>query len=99
MFREQITKSLQKATGEKNIHLETPTNSTFGDYSTNVALKLKTSADEIVKKLEEDPALKKITSKIEGASGFINFFILEKVLLENLENASNITKIGKGRLL
>lgn len=41
MIRDQIIKSLQKATGVEEIELDIPENENFGDYSTNVALKLK----------------------------------------------------------
>jgi len=81
-----IAQALAQATGveESEIHLDSPTHPTHGDYSSNIALKLKISPDQIVKRLEDDQSLKKIVSKIEVANGFINFNLSDQVLHDNL---------------
>jgi len=84
-MRDTILKALQDATGEKNISLEFPENEAFGDYSSNVAMVAGHKAEEIVEKLREDKTLTGLFSKIEVAGpGFINFFLSEKALLDEL---------------
>jgi arginyl-tRNA synthetase len=92
---EKITKefSLENV----NFSIEIPTDKNHGDYSTNIALLLskkmgkkslpdgrqaKELAEEIKKRIGEN----KIFEKIEIAGpGFINFFIKEKVFIDNLK--------------
>ena len=94
-MRDIILKALQETTGEKDISLEFPENELFGDYSTNLALILakeegknpKEIASKIVEKLEKDKELAEVVSKVEVAGpGFINFFLSEKALLDELVN-------------
>lgn len=76
MLRRKIIRLIKKVTGQKNVHLEKPENAAYGDYSTNIALKLKENAQEIAKKLNLS-----LFKKVEVAKpGFINFFISEKYL-------------------
>jgi arginyl-tRNA synthetase len=105
---EKIIKAIEKVTGTKNIDLEVPEREEFGEYSTNVALKLKAQnlklkttsqklkfeekdnfrqvAEAIVEQLKEDKELMRYIEKIEVAgSGFINFYLKNEVLLENLQ--------------
>lgn len=93
-MKDQIIKSLEKATGIKEIHLAFPENEAHGDYATNVALvsakkekkKSKELAEEIIKKLQKDKELAKIVSKIEVAGlGFINFFLSENFLFNEMD--------------
>ena len=93
-MREEITKALQKATGEKNIQIEFPDNEAHGDFSTNIALVLakkkaknpREYAEEIVSKLNKVPNLAEIVEKIEVAgSGFINFWLSKESLSDNLK--------------
>jgi arginyl-tRNA synthetase len=93
-MKARIIKSLQKATGIKEAHLEFPENEEHGDYATNVALvsakkkkkNPKELAEEIIKKLQKDRDLAKIVSKIEVAGpGFINFFLSKEALLDELK--------------
>ena len=80
MVRQKLKKLIEKATGEKNIHLEVPLNSAHGDYATNVAIKLKKNPKEIVKKLKSP-----LFQKIEVADpGFINFYLSEEYILKEL---------------
>ena len=84
-MRDVILKALQEVTGEQNISLEFPENEAFGDYSSNVALVAGHKAEEIVGKLRGDKTLTGLVSKIEVAGpGFINFFLSEKALLDEL---------------
>ncbi len=96
-MRDIIVKSLQKAAGIKDIHLEFPEYEEHGDYATNVALKLKNpkeSAKKIVGKLQKDKDLVKIVSKIEVAGpGFINFYLSKEALLKELKG---VLKRGDG---
>ncbi|MBI2066148.1 arginine--tRNA ligase [Candidatus Woesebacteria bacterium] len=111
-MREKILKALQEAAGEKNISLEFPENENFGDYSTNLAMILakeegkspKEAASQIVEKLKKDKNLAKIVSKIEVAGpGFINFFLSEQALLDELvsiekqQEKYGTSDWGKGR--
>ena len=93
-MKARIVKSLQKATGIKEAHLEFPENEAHGDYATNIALvsakkkkkKPKELAEEVIKKLQKDKDLAKIVSKIEVAGpGFINFFLSKEALLGELK--------------
>ena len=92
MIKDQIIKVLQGITEAKDINLEFPENPEFGDYTTNIALQLKSQnsnprriAEEIVEKLKTDKKISKIVDKIEVASpGFINFWLKKDVLLTNL---------------
>ncbi|OGM87536.1 arginine--tRNA ligase [Candidatus Woesebacteria bacterium RIFOXYD1_FULL_40_21] len=93
-MREEITKALQKATGEKNIQIEFPDNEAHGDFSTNIALVLakkkaknpREYAEEIVSKLNKVPNLAEIVEKIEIAGpGFINFWLSKESLSDNLK--------------
>lgn len=95
MIKDKITKAVQKASGEKDVHLEVPELEEHGDYATNVALvsakKEKKNpldlAEEIIKKLRGNKNLAKVVSKIEVAGpGFVNFWLSKEHLLENLKD-------------
>jgi len=93
--KNQIANIIQKITGQNEIHLEVPERQEFGDYSTNVAMRLfvkgkdfpspRDLAEDLLKKIQEDGELLKITDKIAVAgSGFINFWLKKEILYENL---------------
>ena len=83
MIRQEIIKLIEKATGEKNVHLERSENPEHGDYSTNIALKLKKSPVDIIKKLKSP-----LFEKIEVPDpGFINFYLAGKYILKELGRA------------
>src|SRR5260221_4921286 len=88
MIKETIIKSLQKASGIKNPHLEFSSRSEFGDYTTNIALGSKNPkeiAKKIVSKLNADKSLKQFVAQIEEVGpGFINFHLSTKALTTNL---------------
>ncbi|HJY98664.1 MAG TPA: arginine--tRNA ligase [Patescibacteria group bacterium] len=95
MTKEAIIKAIKEASGAKEIELEFPENEAHGDYTTNVALKLKESgpkegnprevAEKIVVKLKGNPTAKKLFENIEVAGpGFINFRLKDAVLIDNL---------------
>lgn len=117
MLKKQLLEDLKKAVkdlgyptddpafGGDDIVLSIPQNSSFGDYTTNVALqlaKLKSAKDkqnpteianEIVTRLKSLESSKEYLEKIEIAGGgFINFFIKDIVLLENLSETAQIEK-------
>ena len=94
-MREKIIKALQDVTGANEIHLESPENVEFGDYSSNVALQgngLKVKgksprekAENIITKLNEGRTLANVVDKIEVAGpGFINFWLKKDALIDNL---------------
>ncbi|MEK7497470.1 MAG: arginine--tRNA ligase [Patescibacteria group bacterium] len=85
MTNNKIIKALVKVTNQRDIHLEPPEVEEHGDYSTNIALRLKTSAKEIVAKLQKDKELSEIVEKIEVAGpGFVNFYLKDDYLINNL---------------
>jgi arginyl-tRNA synthetase len=84
MIKQEIIKIIEKATKEKDIHLEIPENPEHGDYSTNIALKLKKDPKEIIKKLNSP-----IFQKIEAAGpGFINFYLSNQYIINKLNDIS-----------
>jgi arginyl-tRNA synthetase len=99
MIKDQIIKSIEIATGEKNVELEFPENEAFGDYTTNIALILAQKkgvnphelAEEIISKLAVDDDLDKLIEKIEVAGpGFINFWLKSDVLVDNLMQIESV---------
>ena len=99
MFQEIIQKLIKQAiqklpdfsTSEVlEIQLDRPTESSHGDYATNVALVLakkigknpRTLAEEIISLLVKETIFEKV--EVAGP-GFINFFIARKVLFEELQ--------------
>ncbi|MEK7503706.1 MAG: arginine--tRNA ligase [Patescibacteria group bacterium] len=101
MIRQEIIKLIQKATSasEDEIKVTYPEGEGFGDYTTNIALRLKKPANEIVGRLRAD-----LFEKIEAAGpGFINFFLskeyLQKqvdVILKQKESFGKL-RIGRGQ--
>ena len=99
MIRQEIIKLVQKATGEsqEKIQVAYPEGQGFGDYTTNIALRLKKPATEIAGKLKSD-----LFEKVEVAGpGFINFFInknfLQKQIGEILKQKESFGKLRIGR--
>ncbi len=96
------------------LDLDLPENEDFGDYSTNIALVLakgrgenpKGLAEKIVRELHKDKDLKEVVSKIEVAGpGFINFFLSEKALLDELvsiekqQGKYGTSDLGEGKVV
>lgn len=108
-MRCEIEELLKKVTGEGKIKVDIPENSSFGDYSTNIAMimakkegkKPHDLAQELISKLknksEENEFILKNFEKIEVAgAGFINFYLSKDVLLSNLKKVDD--KYGRTNL-
>jgi arginyl-tRNA synthetase len=107
LVRESIKKALKEIEPDfENFSVEYPTDITFGDYSSNVAMVLakkmdknpKILAGEIVEKIKEQKS--EIFEKVEVAGpGFINFYLSNKyfngVLEEILEKEDDFGKNDK----
>jgi len=98
MIRQEIIKLIQKATGKslKEIQVE-QSEKGFGDYSTNIAFKLKKPAAEIAEKLKSD-----LFERTEVAGpGFINFFLskeyLQKQVKEILKQKEKFDQLQLGQ--
>lgn len=106
MIKDKIIKVLAEVsdTPAEKVGLELTDNPSFGDYSTNVALilakekgiKPRDLAEEFAGKLRENDNLKSVIEKIEVAGpGFINFWLKNDVLFDNLmQIASEKEKYG-----
>lgn len=89
MVKDEVLKIIQEIAPGEEIHLESPENEAFGDYSTNIALKGKDprkKAEKVVNKLQKNEESNRLFEKIEIAGpGFINFWLKEDYLLVNLD--------------
>jgi len=81
MIRDKIEKLLEQITGQK-AHLEHPTDSRHGDYSTNLALKLKLDPKSIVEKLKDNPIFEKVSV---AGPGFINLVLSKEYLQQEVK--------------
>ena len=102
--RQEIIKLIGWASGEspEKISIEEPPEKNHGDYSTNIALRLKTDPEKIISKLKAKKP--NPFEKIERAGpGFINFFLckeyLQKKVKEILKDKEKFgeLKIGRGK--
>ena len=113
-IKEEIKKAIEDALKKikvkkyPEILLERPKERGHGDFSTNIAFsltkELKKPPQEIAKGLVEDiKPDPKIIEKVEETKGFINFFLTEKLLFENLievldkKRTYGKSKMGKGK--
>ncbi|MDD5738536.1 MAG: arginine--tRNA ligase [Candidatus Pacebacteria bacterium] len=100
MLKKEIENLIEGATGKKAI-VETPDNFSYGDFSTNVAIREKLNAQEVVDKLKASP----LFEKIKVINGFINFFLKPEYFLENLKQILKqkekygSSSIGKGKTI
>lgn len=110
MLKDHILEDLKKVVSElgyqdTDILLSIPKNSSFGDYSTNLALQLAKQkegigkqnptviANKIVDSLQLSVSSKDYIEKVEVAGGgFINFFIKDEILIKNLDNSPAINQ-------
>lgn len=89
MIQEKIKRAIEKVLADLGIQapeikLEHPADLAHGDFSTNVALTVKTDARKIKEELEKN--LPAEVEKIEIAGpGFINFYLSEKFFAEALK--------------
>lgn len=99
-MKNEIKKLIQEAIGisADDFSVEIPTNKSHGDYSSNVALVLakkqnknpRDLAEEIKNKIKLD-----LIDKVEVAGpGFINFFVADKVFIDDLKKVNK--DFGKG---
>lgn len=109
MLRQRILEDLKKAVSESgypatDIVLSIPKNSSFGDYSTNLALQLsklstdtdKQSPQDIANKILAELGTPEYLEKIEIAGGgFMNFFIKNELLLQTLTKINFDKKVEK----
>lgn len=114
MDKERLADTLKNALKDKedlrevDLKLEIPKDVTKGDYATPAALVLAKRwgknpleiAEELAAEWRKDEQLSKWVGKIEVASpGFVNFFLSEKALVENLRQIlAEGNKFGKGNL-
>lgn len=107
MFKNKLLEELKKIVSElgyqnSDIVLSIPKNSSFGDYTTNIALQLAKLdskngkqiplkiANQISKKFKSLEYLKKV--EVAG-SGFINFFINENFLMNSLHQVCDYSSL------
>lgn len=108
-LKENISNIISEFGASEEIIFEIPKDESFGDYSTNIAMKLAKSlhkapvliANEIVKKIDKD---ENHLSKVEVAgAGFINFYLdrmyLANVVFEVLSKGDDFgcVNIGNGK--
>ncbi len=91
----KATKKLFPQLKLEEVQLEHPENEAFGDYSSNVAMRIKTSADKIVGELQKQKL--DFIEKIEIKNNFINFFLKTDYLLRELSQVDE--KYGQGQNL
>jgi len=96
----EIENLIEKAIGKKAA-VEMPDNFSYGDFSTNVAIKEKLSPQEVADKLKISP----LFEKVEVVNGFINLFLKPEYFLENLKQILKQkekygqSQIGKGKTI
>ncbi len=83
---------------EGKVKIDRPQDAAFGDYSTNVAMTIKKNPQEIANSIKSD-----LLEKIEIKNGFINFFLSENYLQNQVEeilkqkDSFGEIKIGKSQ--
>ncbi|MDO5569298.1 MAG: arginine--tRNA ligase [bacterium] len=75
-----IKQNIDNSINKEDINIEIPKNKEFGDYSTNIALKLKIDPEELANKLKADI----IDNVFVVKPGFINFIIKKELFFNNL---------------
>lgn len=81
ILKEEIKKAVKNLFG-KEVDFSITADGTHGDYSSNVAMIIKENPKEIAEKIKSP-----YISKIEIAKGFLNFYLSEKGLEEEIEIA------------
>ena len=90
ILKETIKESLQKLeiNTDKEILIEVPKNTEFGDYSSNIALllskELKQNPFDIANSIKEHIINESITKVEVVRPGFINFYVNKKYLFDNI---------------
>lgn len=101
--KDKIGESLKKALKElgktEEPLVDPASNPDFGDYTTNIALRLKIDPEEIIKKIDKPESI----DKIEAKDGFINFWLSKKYLqsqvleIIKLNSKYGSSDLGKGK--
>ncbi len=96
MYKDQIIKALERATGEKDINLEFPVDESHGDYATNIAMQLFSS--DISKGSEYQQLRDWLPKAHEGAKNWYQnpkelAEVIVKRLSEDKELQSIVSKI------
>ena len=103
-MRDYLKKLVEKALLElkieqKNVSVEVPTKDGFGEYTTNVALMSAKSANmnprELATKIVENIEDEKIEKMEVAGPGFINFYLKNDYLYENLNRIITDEEYGK----
>ncbi|MCL5011114.1 MAG: arginine--tRNA ligase [Patescibacteria group bacterium] len=81
-IKKEIENLIEKIIGKKAT-VEMPDNFEHGDFSTNAAIKEKLNSQEIAEQLHGNA----LFDKAEVVNGFINFFLSERFLLDELQKA------------
>lgn len=113
ILKDKVTEAVTSLFGVvSEIKIERPKDNSLGDYSTSIALALSKEqnstprdiATKIIDKLNEDPYIQTLCSKVEIAGpGFINFLLSEQTYLLELKKVLNLkenyasTKILAGK--
>lgn len=87
-----------------NPNVETYKGDKFGHYSTSLAFELSKkvgkkpldTAEIIIQEIYENSEIGLLFSKIENVNGFINFYLKDEFILENLESSVNSELFGIG---
>lgn len=94
MIKSLVEEKIQKAVGELNITdkvtIEAPANTTFGDYSSNIAMQaakqLQKNPFEVAEEIAKAIPLDETIEKVEVVRpGFINIWVTQKTLLNQLQ--------------
>ncbi|MBU1292343.1 arginine--tRNA ligase [Patescibacteria group bacterium] len=80
MLRKKIEKIIEGVVGQKT-DLEHPNVIEHGDFSTNIALKVKIDPDKIISELKDNPLFEKVE---KAGPGFINLYLSQKALQSEL---------------
>lgn len=106
--KRKLTDILTRKSGFRDLVVDVPEDHRFGDYSVNINKIENLSKDtgSIIKFLNDLRKEKEISSvfeKVETVSGYINFYLKEEVLFENLrklalkDNLDIVSDVGRGK--
>ncbi len=106
--KRKLADILTRKFGFKDLVVDVPEDYRFGDYSINInkIKNLSKDAGSIIKFLDDLRKEKEISSvfeRVETVSGYINFYVKEEILFENLkklaleDNLDIVSHVGKGK--
>lgn len=100
----KLNKIISQISGESDIELNIPEDTKYGDFTTNIAMKLAAQkkqapmeiAEKFAKDLLADKLIKENFSQVKAVQpGFINFYLNEKYLHNELEDILKNDSYGK----